>query len=105
MSPKTVRNIEAGVVFAGAVALLIWVPQEWFLEVAMAMLVGAIGGVVGVRKYIERLEARAKSLQSSGRPEDATVLRVRQVLVTDLGVAFAIVGVTAFIGLIVVYGD
>jgi hypothetical protein len=105
MSPKVVRNIEAGVVFVGAAALLIWVPGEWFLEVAMAMLVGSIGAVFGIRKYIDRLDAEAKSLQSSGRPEEATVLRVRKVMLVDSGVAIAIVGLTAFIALLVVYAD
>ena len=105
MSPKVVRNIEAGVVFVGAVALLIWVPERWFLEAAMAMLVGSIGGVFGIRKYIDRLDAQAKSLQSTGRPEEATVLRVRKLMIVDVGVALAIVGLTAFIALIVVYGD
>ena len=105
MSPKTVRHIEAGVVFAGAVALLIWVPEQWFLELALAMVVGSVGGVFAVRKYIERLDSRAKELQSSGRPEEATVLRVRKVMMVDIGVALAIVALTAFIGLIVVYGD
>src|SRR5689334_12543175 len=105
MSPKVARNIEAGVVCVGAIALLIWVPERWFLEVAMAMLVGSIGGVFGIRKYIDRLDAEAKSLQSSGRPEEATVLRVRKLMVVDVGMALAIVGLTAFISLIVVYGD
>ena len=105
MSPKVVRNIEAGAVFVGAVALLIWVPERWFFEVAMMMLVGTIGGVVGIRKYLDRLDTQAKSLQSSGRPEEATVLRVRRLMLVDAGVALAIVGLTAFIALIVVYGD
>jgi hypothetical protein len=105
MSPKAVRNIEAGAVFVGAVALLIWVPQQWFLEVAMAMLVGAIGGVVAIRKYFDRLDEQVKSLEAAGRPEDATALRIRRVMLTDLAVAFAIVGLTAFIALVVVYGD
>src|SRR5688572_10366409 len=105
MSPKVVRNIEAGVVFVGAVALLIWVPERWFLEVAMAMLAGAIGGVAGIRKYFDRLDKQAKSLEAAGRPEEATGLRIRRVMLTDLGVALAIVGVTAFVALIVVYGD
>lgn len=105
MSPKTVRYVEVGVVCAGVVALLVWVPERWFLELAMAMVAGSIGGVIGIRKYNDRLDAQAKSLQSAGRPEEATGLRIRKVLMVDLGVAIAMVGLTAFIALIVVYGD
>jgi hypothetical protein len=105
MSPKVVRNIEAGAVFVGAVALLIWVPQQWFLEVAMAMLLASIGAVFGIRKYFDRLDQQATSLEAAGRPEEATGLRIRRVMLTDLGVAIAIVGLTAFVALIVVYGD
>jgi hypothetical protein len=81
------------------------VPGDWFLEVAMTMLVAAIGAVVGIRKYLDRLDTQAKSLQSSGRPEEATVLRVRRHMIEDAGVAIAIVGLTAFIALIAVYAD
>ena len=105
MSPKLARNIEAGVVCVGVVALLIWVPERWFLELAMALLVAGIGGTLGARKYIERLVERANALDAAGESGEATVLRVRRRMVIDLGMAFAIVGLTAFIALLVVYGD
>src|SRR5262245_24125208 len=105
MSPKTGRNIECGVVFVAAGALLIWVPGEWFLEVAMAMLVGSILAVWGLKKYIDGLHKSAVALEKSDRPEEATVLRVRRLMVIDAGVLVAVVGLTAFIGLLVVYSD
>jgi hypothetical protein len=105
MSPKAVKNIEAAVVLVGAAALLIWVPQHWFLEVALAMLAGSVLGVFALKKYLDLLDRQAKMLKGSNRPEEATVLQVRRLMLIDLGVAMAIVGLVAFIGLIVVYGD
>jgi hypothetical protein len=105
MPPKFARNIEAAVVVIGAVALLIAVPESYFLGVSGAMLVGGIAGTMGVKKYIERLDARAIALEKAGEPQEATALRVRKVMMVDVGMAFAIVGLIAFIGMIVVYGD
>jgi hypothetical protein len=105
MSPKAVKNIEAAVVLAGAVALLVWVPQRWFLEAAMTMLVGAALGLFALKKYLDLLDRQVKKLKGSNRPEEATALQVRRLMLIDLGVAMGIVGLTAFIALIVVYGD
>jgi hypothetical protein len=105
MSPKAVKNIEAAVVLVGAAALLIWVPQHWFLEVGLAMLAGAGLGLFALKKYLDLLDRQVKKLKGSNRPEEATVLQVRRLVLVDLGVAMGIVGLVAFIGLIVVYGD
>ena len=105
MSPKAVRNIEAAVVFIGAAATLILVPERYFLPVSGGMLVLGIAGAMGARKYIEKLDSSAKDLESSGRGDEATALRVRRLMLIDVGVAFAIVGLTAFIGMLIVYGD
>jgi hypothetical protein len=105
MSPKIARNIEATVVIVGAVALLIMAPEEWFLYVSGAMLAGGIAGTMGAKKYIERLDARARELEKAGEPQEATMLRVRKLMVVDVGMAFAIVGLIAFIAMVVVYGD
>jgi hypothetical protein len=105
MSPKAVKNFEAAVVLMGAVALLIWVPQRWFLEVALSMLAGAGLGLFALKKYLDLLARQTKKLKGSNRPDEATVLQVRRLMLIDLGVALAIVGLVAFIGLIVVYGD
>ena len=105
MAPQTARWIEVGVVVVGVAALLLWVPQRWFHVLAMAMLVLSVLAVLGLKKYMDGLHARAESLDSAGSPDEATVLRVRRIMLIDLGVAFAIVGLTSFIALIVVYGD
>ena len=105
MRPRTARNIECGVAFVAAGAVLIWVPGQWFLELAMAMLVGSILGVWGLKKYIDRLHKTAVALEKSDRPEEATVLRVRRLMIIDAGVLLGVVGLTAFIGLLVVYAD
>ena len=105
MSPKAVKQIEAGVVVVGAAALLIWVPQHWFFELAMGMLVVSVLVVAALKKYLDRLEKKARSLGSKGRHEEATVLRVRRVLLLDVAMVFALVAFTAFIALVVVYAD
>lgn len=105
MSPKALKNIEAAVVLIGAVALLIWVPQRWFLEVALGMLGGSGLGLFALKKYLDLLDRQVKRLEGSNRPDEATALAVRRLMLIDLGVAMAIVGLVAFIGLIVVYGD
>ena len=53
MSLGRLSSAKAGVVFIGAVALLIWVPQRWFLEVALAMLACSGLGLFALKKYLD----------------------------------------------------
>src|SRR5262245_55649064 len=101
MSPKTVKNIEAGAVFVGVIAFFIFVPERYFLALGLSMVAISVAGVYGIRKYNERLEERAKALEAADEPGEATTLRVRQRMLVEAGVLLAIAGLTAFIALMV----
>ena len=99
------RTIEVIVVLVASAALLIWVPERYFLGTSMAMLGSALAVVWLIKKYLDRLKKRMGGLKSSGRHDEATALKTREFLLLDLATMFAMAGLAAFIGLIIVYAD
>ena len=80
-------------------------PDRYFLVTAFSMLGVGVAGVFGLKAYIAQLHTAAQSLESSGRPDEATALRVRQNLMVDAGVMLAMLGLAGFVALIVAYAD
>ena len=104
--PKDIaRSVEAIIVLVASAALLIWVPQRYFLATAMGMLGSAFVVLWLVKKYLDRLNRRMASLKSKGRHDEATALKTREFLLIDVATVFTMAGLAAFVGLIIVYAD
>ena len=96
VSPNTVKNIQAVAVLAGAVAAYIFVPERILMPVAAGVLAIAVGGVVALRAYMGRVRA-------AGQADAET--EVRLTLLTEVGMGLGILGLVAFIILLVEFSD
>ena len=94
------RNLEAGVVLAGSIAAYVFVPHDALLPIAWALLAIAVCGVFGIRAYMRRWHA---ALADGDR--DAIPIREREFLLTEFGVLLALVGLSAFVILVIEYAD
>ena len=91
LSPKVVRNLQAGAVLVGAVLAVIFVPGEVLLPVAGAVMVVAVAGVFALKAYMDRVRA-------AGAGEVDT--EVRLIMLTEVGVGLAMLGLVAFLVLV-----
>ena len=91
LSRNAIHNIQTALVIAGAIAAWIFIPDDILRPVAWATL--AIGAAVslGIREYLKKLHSESRL---SG--ED-------QFFYTEVAIAFALLGLVAFIVLIVEY--
>jgi len=91
VSERIVRNIEAVVVLAAAIAASLFVPSETLVPAAALVLVVSIAGVFSVRVWVEQLRYRA--------------FPARRALLAEVGVVLAMAGLAAFIVLLVEFAD
>ena len=83
----------------GSVVAYVFVPHEVLMPVAWALLAIAVAGVLAIRAYTQRLNV-ALAVDRDG---DETAIRERQILLAEFGVLLALVGLAAFIILLVEY--
>jgi len=88
---ETLRTLEAFAVLGGAVAAWILVPAETLLPLAFAVLAVAVAGVFGARAVARKIPAE---------PYDE-----RRELVLEAGMLLGMLGVAAFIILLLEYAD
>ena len=97
MRERTVRNIEAGVVLVGSLGAYVLVPEETLLPIAWTVLPVAVAGVFAIRAYMDR----SNKALASDPGADAVAIRERQTLLVELGVLLALLGLSAFIILLI----
>jgi hypothetical protein len=98
---RTVRNIEAGVVLAGSLAAYAMVPEEVLLPIAWTVLPISVAGVFAIRACMDR----SNKALASDPDADAIAIRERQALLGELGVLLALLGLSAFIVLLIEHTD
>ena len=88
LTPNAVRNIQAAVVLVGAIAAWILVPGEILLPIAVIVMALAIAGIFALKAYRGRLLAAGEGSAGS---------EVRVILLTEVGVGLALLGLMAFL--------
>ena len=91
LSPKVVRNIQAAVVLVGAVLAIIFVPGDVLLPAAGVVMAVAVAGLFALKAYMKRVRA-------AGEGEVDT--EVRLIMLTEVGVGLAMLGLVAFFVLV-----
>jgi hypothetical protein len=88
------RYVQAGVAFVASIAAYLLVPLDVLLPIAWASLAIGVGGTFAVKRWLER-HAAAGTIDAPGRRH----------FWEEIGLAFAIVALMAFLILIFEYGD
>jgi hypothetical protein len=91
LSRNAIRNLQTAAVVAGSIAAWIFVPGETLLPIAWAALAVAIAVCLGIRAYMGK---RRSESRLPGEDE---------YFYTEVAMAFAIVGLAAFIILVIEY--
>jgi hypothetical protein len=89
-------DVQAVIVLVLAGAAWFFVPDEYYAPLAVSLLVLAAAGVLGIKAYLKGLHANGASEAS---------VRTRQSLAVKAGVFLAVIGLSAFVALIVAYAD
>lgn len=132
LSENAVTGLQALLVLAGLVVLLVAVPHEWLRPASVAFTVAAVVAVLGVRSWIGRLRSAERMLAANGdRPPEellaallnplerrilavprrsstsgaVALLRARQSRLVSLGMAIAVPGLCAFLVAVYFYGS
>lgn len=90
-SARTVRNIQALVVFVGAIAASFFIPSETLVPVAVGVLAISVAAVYVIRGQMEKL--------------DPGQFGPRRAFLLEIGVVIAMAGLAAFIVLLVEFAD
>jgi hypothetical protein len=91
LSARTVRNIEAVVILAAAIAASIFVPYETLMPGAIGVMAVAVAGVWFIRTRMQKLDPRESGPQ-------------REFLL-EIGTALAMAGLAAFLVLVIELAD
>ena len=91
---NVVATLQAIVVLGGALAAVIFVPDSVLTPLAVVLLGVGGAGLLGVKKYIERLHEQG-TLDQPGR---------RQFL-EEVGMAFGLVALASFLVLVFLFSD
>ena len=130
MNRNAARNLQAAIVLILAGAAWYALPDEYYGAAAVSFLALAAAGIFAIKAYLRRLGLLATSVESArhdprvfrdlqqgfgrgwlrlGTPTDPDhglrLIRGRRSVVIEAGVILAIIGLAAFVGLIVAYSD
>ena len=104
LSENTKNGIVAAFALFSLVLLLVSVPHELLKPVAIVGFAVGVLGVVGTRRYLQRLH-RLVALASREADSERTlqVLRARQSFLPSVGLAFGVVALVSFLVLAYLY--
>lgn len=132
LSENAVTGLQALLVLAGGMVLLVAVPHAWLRPASVAFTVAAVLAVLGIRAWIGRLQSAAKMISANADtppesllvalltplerrllrvpPQTSTagavaLLRARQSRLVSVGMSIALPGICAFLVALFFFAD